>query len=190
MVLYFEWSFTGVVDPAAKGVKFLPIPNGVPEGGGSFTAADPGTLVGSAEVTLKPGTPFVLPVVAWYGESYNTGQQPDAELRKSIFTKSNALVRVDGKAVIDSKRDNLARWYVPPACFDPPIVYPEPTSSGSISANFVQGLNLVHGPLSKGDHVLTLKSEFIALVPNYYGPGNDLNVGVKYQNTWTIDVTR
>jgi hypothetical protein len=37
---------------------------------------------------------------------------------------------------------------------------------------------------------LTLASEIIAFVPNYYGPGVDLDIGVRYQNSWTINVTK
>jgi hypothetical protein len=187
--LYFERAFTAGSD-TAKRVKLLPIPVGQPQGGGSFTSSDPGTLVGAADVTLKPGTPFILPVAIWYGESYNTGQEDDAELDRSVFTGSNVLVRVDGTAIIDSNVDDLARWYIGPEYFDPPIVYDQPTSYGSISANFVQGLSFAHRPLSRGDHVLTLESEIIAFVPDYYGPGVDLDIGVRFRNSWTIHVTK
>ena len=74
--------------------------------------------------------------------------------------------------------------------FDPPILYPGPTSYGSVSANFVQGLSFVHRPLSGGDNVLTLESEVIAFVPDYYGPGVDLDIGVKYVNSWTIHISK
>jgi hypothetical protein len=188
--LYFERAFTGSTDDTVKRVKLLPIPAGEWQGDGSFTSSDPSTLVGAADVSLKPGTPFVLPVTVWYGESYNTGQKDDAELDSSFFTGSHVLVRMDGTAIIDSAVDNLADWYFGPAYFDPPIVYDHPTSYGSISANFVQGLSFVHRPLSRGDHVLTLESELIAFVPDYYAPGVNLDIGVKFHNTWTIHVTR
>ena len=187
--LYFERAFTGASD-TVKRVQLLPLPVGERQGDGDFTSAHPSTLVGTADLTLKPGTPFVLPVAAWYGESYNTGQQDDAPLDRSIFTDSAVHVTIDGVAIIDSNVDDLERWYFGPAYFEPPILYSEPTSYGSVSANFVQGLSFVHRPLSAGDHVLTLESEVIAFVPDYYGPGADLDIGVKYVNSWTIHISK
>ena len=149
--LYFERAFTGGAN-TAKRVRLLPIPPGEWAGDGSFTSTDPSTFV-NADVTLKPGTPFVLPVAIWYGESYNTGQQPDAPLPESVFTNSHTLVSVDGKSIIDSNVDDLSRWYIGPSYFDPPIVYAEANPvTGAISADFVQGLSLVHSPLSRGTH--------------------------------------
>ena len=160
-------------------------------GDGSFTSTDPSTFVGSADVTLKPGTPFVLPVAIWYGESYNTGQQPDAPLPESVFTNSHTLVSVDGKSIIDSNVDDLSRWYIGPSYFDPPIVYAEANPvTGAISADFVQGLSFVHSPLSRGTHTLHLESEVIARISDYYGPGADLDIGVKFVNDWEILVTK
>jgi hypothetical protein len=44
--------------------------------------------------------------------------------------------------------------------------------------------------LSRGDHTLTLESEIITFVPDYYGDGLDLDIGVRYQNSWTIHVSK
>ena len=188
--LYFERAFTGGAN-TAKRVQLLPIPPGEWAGDGSFTSTDPSTFVGSADVTLKPGTPFVLPVAIWYGESYNTGQQPDAPLPESVFTNSHTLVSVDGKSIIDSNVDDLSRWYIGPSYFDPPIVYAEANPvTGAISADFVQGLSFVHSPLSRGTHTLHLESEAIARISDYYGPGADLDIGVKFVNDWEILVTK
>lgn len=189
ITLYNERALSGSTDTMVNKVKLLPIPAGVWQGDGSFTSADPSTLVGELDVTLKPGTPFVLPIAVWYGESYNTGQQDDAEVDASVFTGSHVLITMDGDAIIDSDVDDLSDWYVAPSYFDPPVVYATPTSYGSTQANFVQGLGFVHGPLSKGTHTLTLESEIIAFVPDYFNPG-DLDIGVKYSNTWTIVVTK
>jgi len=187
---YFIPGFSG--SPIDTGhVSLLPLPAGTPVGG-TGTSTDPVTVVGQLNVSLKTGTPFVLPVAVWFGEKYDpaTGLPDDAPLSASVFTGSNVLVKVDGVAVIDSHRDNLARWYVAPQYYDPPITYPEPTSYGSIAANFVQGLAFVNRPLSKGVHTLTLESEIITFVPNYYGPGLNLDIGVKFRNSWTITVTK
>lgn len=189
LTIYFERSISGNTDTMVKTVKLLPIPAGEWQGDGSFTSGDPSTFVGSMSLTLAPGTPFVLPVAVWFGESYNTGQQDDAEVDASIFTDSHVLVKMDGVAIIDSDVDDLSDYYVAPQYFDPAIVYDEPTDYGSVQANFIQGLGFVHGPLSKGTHTLTLESEIIANVPDYFNPG-DLDVGVKYRNTWTITVSK
>ena len=189
MTLYFERSLSGDADSMVKQVKLLPIPAGEWQGDGSFTSDDPSTFVGAMELTLEPGTPFVLPVAVWFGESYDTGQQDDAEVDGAIFTGSRVLVTLDGDAIIDSDVDDLSDWYFGPTYFDPPVVYDEPTDYGATQANFVQGLGFVHGPLSKGTHTLTLESEIIAFVPDYFNPG-DLDVGVKYRNTWTITVSK
>jgi hypothetical protein len=188
---YFVPGFSGSPIDTIKKVKLLPLPAGT-QVGGDFTSSNPATVVGALDVTLKPGTPFVLPVAIWFGEKYSTppGLPDDAPLNASVFTGSNVLVKVDGVAVIDSHKGDLARWYVAPQYYDPPITYPAPTSYGSIAANFVQGLAFVHHPLSKGDHTLTLKSEIITFVPNYYGPGLNLDIGVRYENSWTIHVTK
>jgi hypothetical protein len=188
MTAYFEQAFGRPTD-TGKHVSLLPLPVGVWQGDGSFTSQDPSTFVGSLDVSLKPGTPFVLPIAAWFGESYNNGLPDDAPLSSSVFTGSHVLVKMDGSALVNSQADNLARWYFGPTYFDPPITYDQPTDYGSIAANFIQGLGLRVQPQSRGTHLLTLESEVIASVPNYYGPGLDLDVGVKYQNSWTIHVT-
>jgi hypothetical protein len=99
---YFVPGFSGSPIDTIKNVKLLPLPAGTPAGGG-FTSSDPGTLVGTLDVTLKPGTPFVLPVAIWFGEKYNNGLPDDAPLSASVFTGSHVLVKVDGVAVIDSQ---------------------------------------------------------------------------------------
>ena len=190
--IYFERLLSGNTDDTVGHVKLMPLPAGeLVRGTGVST--DPAVLVGTLDVTLARDTPFVLPIAAWYGESYNNGWQPDPPLDRSVFTRSRVRVKIDGRTIIDSRVNNLNNWYVSPQRFHPPIVYPEPTSSGSTQANFVQGLTLFQSPLHKGDHTLTLESEIITFVPGYHGTAGpvprDLDVGVKYRNTWTIHVT-
>ena len=38
--------------------------------GGTGTPTDPAIYVGELDITLCPGTPFVLPLVGWIGERY------------------------------------------------------------------------------------------------------------------------
>jgi hypothetical protein len=187
MTRYFEAAFGRPADGTR--ITSLALPAG-DCAGGSFTSTDPGTCVGHLDLALAPGTKFMLPIAAWYGESYNNGTPDDAPLSASVFTGSHVLIQLDGSTLIDSSKDDLSQWYFGPNSFVPPIVYSAPTDYGSISANFVQGLGMTSRPLSRGVHHLSLKSEVIAFVPNYHGPGADLDVGVKYENTWTITVTK
>jgi hypothetical protein len=187
--IYFERSFKGDTDDTVGRVKLMPIPAGNLVSG-TGVSTDPAILVGSLDVTLAPGTPFVLPIAAWYGESYNNGWKVDAPLKRSVFTGSRVRVKIDGQSIIDSRVDNLNDWYIAPQRFRPPVVYPQPTSYGSIQANFVQGLSFLQPALSRGDHTLTLESEIITFVAGYHGIGGDLDVGVKYRNSWTIHVTK
>jgi hypothetical protein len=189
MTRYFEEAFGRPTD-SGKRLIALPLPAGTCDNH-AFTSTDPGTCVGHLDVNLKTGTPFMLPIAAWYGESYINGTpSDDAPLDKSVFTGSDVLIQLDGSTLINSNVDDLSRWYFGPNYFDPPIVYSQPTAYGSISANFVQGLGMTNHPLSKGVHHMSLKSEVIAFVPNYSGRGVPLDVGVKFENTWTITVTK
>ena len=49
-------------------VKLLPLPAGVCNGAG--TPTDPAVCVGQLAITLRPGTPFVLPLAVWTVERY------------------------------------------------------------------------------------------------------------------------
>ena len=49
---------------------------------------------------------------------------------------------------------------------------------------------MTNHPLSRGVHHLSLESEVIAFVPDYFGAGIALDVGVKFENTWTITITK
>ena len=66
------------------------------------------------DVTLKPGTPFIMPVSFWYAEVYVDGSI-DPFLPDAVFTESNVLVKIDGKTVIDSDKVDLSKFYVKPA---------------------------------------------------------------------------
>ena len=178
MTLYWQWSLGGGPDHV-KRVTFLPQPAlGAPVSG-DFTFDNPGVFVGELEVSLQPGTKFVLPVSAWVGESYlpELGIPDDSPLDPSIFTVADVML--DGKSLIDSS--NLEDYYYGPTYFDPPIEYDAPTGYGSNAAIFVQGIGFAHGPLSKGTHTLTLVSAI--QVPEF-------DLGVVFMNTWTITVEK
>ncbi|AUX27850.1 uncharacterized protein SOCEGT47_084480 [Sorangium cellulosum] len=185
---YIERYVAGDVGGSSRGVTLMPLPVGEPEGEGSGTSSDPVRLVGSLDVTLRGTSWFAVPISAWVGETYNNELPDDAPFSRSVFTMSNVLVTLDGRPIIDSATDDLSRYYFGPEYFEPPLFYDEPTSSGAIGVIFFQGLGFVHGPLRRGEHTLHLQSEFIAYVPDYYGEGMDLDIGIQYDNTWNITV--
>jgi hypothetical protein len=194
MQLYETWYIGGATGPDHVGpVKFLPLPNGDTVSG-NFTYDDPGIVVGQIDVTLKPGTPFVLPVITWYGEAYEPalGYPNDPALPEDLFTdphKSLIKVYIDGKRVMDSTVARVNPFYYGPAPIN--VVYPEPTSYGSIAAIFVQGIGFVHTPLSEGTHTISLVSG-LQIPPDPANLNLNVNpegVGVVYLNTWTIHVS-
>ena len=131
--LYWDWvlwSQVGVEKPDQVGqVKFLPIPVGE-SNGGAGSVEDPLILVGHLDVTLKPGTAFVLPVACWAGWTYEpeSGIPDDLPLVESAFY---GTVLVDGRPITSG--------YVAPVYYDPSISLPSeyyprsrrPTSKGS-----------------------------------------------------------
>lgn len=177
MTLYWEWSLGNGPDQVGN-VVFLPLPAGE-HVSGDFTFGDPGVLVGEAEVTLRPGNAFALPVITWIGESYlpELNLPDDLPLDSSVFTVAD--VSLDGQSIMNST--DLSEYYYGAAYFDSPVEYSEPTNYGANAAVFVQGIGLVHGPLSKGMHTLTLVSAI--QIPEY-------NLGLKFVNTWTIVVEK
>jgi hypothetical protein len=192
MQLYWTWALGGGGDDHVGHVKFLQLPSGE-YAGGSFTYADPGVLVGHLDVSLKPGTPFVLPVSIWYGETYlpALGYPDDPPLPADLFTdpgKNLIRVSIDGKPVMDSTRASVAPFYFGPAPID--VVYPAPSSYGSTAAIFVQGIGFVHEPLSVGTHKIELLAGLrvppdpTILNLNVYPDGS----GIVFKNTWTITV--
>lgn len=183
MTLYMTWVLGGDQADHVGKVEFIPLPAEEPVSG-SGTFEDPVLLAGEADVTLKPGSPFVLPVAVWFGEEYESGAV-DPVLPAGVFTQSTVTVQVDGKTVMSSDRDDLEKFYVPPTDFDPEIVYPEPTSYGSVGAVFFQGLGFVHGPLSVGTHTITVVSEI-----KVFDPDLGLDLGIEYVNKWNVTVKK
>jgi hypothetical protein len=194
MQLFETWFIGGAVGEDHVGhVKFLPLPPG-DYAGGSFTYADPGILVGHLDVSLRPGTPFVLPVTVWYGESYEPvlGYPDDPALPADLFTdpaKNQISVYVDGNRVMDSTIASVSPFYFGPAPIS--VIYSQPSSYGSVAAIFVQGIGFVNEPLSVGTHTIQLLSGLrVPIDPailnlSVYPEGS----GVVYMNTWTITVS-
>ena len=188
LTLYWRWNFTGA-DPAQSTVgpvQFLPLPAGEFISG-SFTPTDPGLLRGSLELTLKPGTPFVLPLFAWSAERYDgyPGEPDDVPIDSAVALGSgHPTLTIDGKVVITDA--NKAAYFVPVTEFDPIALYPVPTDYGAVGAASFQGVGIVGTPLLPGIHVIHLHEPLI-LNPGDY-PGLPDGIGVIFDNTWTITV--
>jgi hypothetical protein len=181
MEIYWTWIFTGEPESGqVRRVRLMPLPAATPVAG-SGTLDDPVIFQGHLDVRLRPGTPFVMPIAVWVGETYepDLGIPDDLPLDPSVFTESNVLITIDGRPIIDSQEDDLRAYYFGPIPFDPPFPYPEPTSYGAVGAVFAQGIGFVHHPLSRGTHTMTLHSEI--LIPEF-------NLGFVFENTWTITV--
>jgi hypothetical protein len=187
---YWRWYYTGA-DPAQSTVgqvQLMPLPAAAYISG-SGTPADPALYQGELDITLDPGTPFVLPLFAWVWERYDpvlTQNQPDdIPMADSVaLGGAHPILKIDGKVVISDA--NKAAYYVPVTSFDPIVVYPAPSSYGSIAALSFQGVGVVAHPLSVGRHVIHLYEPIIIPVGGYYQFPN--GYGLIYDNTWVITV--
>ena len=108
-------------------------------------------LDGELNVTLKPGTPFVTPVLVFIGETHG-GEPDDVPLPSEAFTSATVQVTLDGKPLIDSSVVDLEKFYFGPVYFEEPI----PLNPES-SAIWVQGLGFGSPPLAVGEHRLTMR---------------------------------
>lgn len=182
--LWFTWALGGDQPDHVGKVQFLPLPAGEPVDDGAGTADDPVTLAGEIAVTVKPGTRLVFPLAGWIREVYLDGSV-DPFLPDEVFTGSRLVLKVDGRTVLNSRRDDLCDYYVPPTALDEPVFYPEPTPYGSVGTVGFQAIGVILGPLSAGEHTIELRSEVIAAVPD---PDHPVNTGFRYRNTWTVTV--
>jgi hypothetical protein len=176
MKSYWTW-FLGASDSGgAKNVTFLPIPAGTP------SDDDPTVSVGELDFSLRSGQAFALPVFAFIGETYLEANVPDDDpsfLPPEIFTGARLLVKLDGKVIIDSDRDDLSEFYFDAQYFDQAIPYDQPVEYApdvhAIGAIWVKGIGFVHPPLATGNHTLEL-----------FAYSDDFNFG--FSNTWHISV--
>ena len=147
---YRRWYYTGA-DPADSKVgrvQLMPLPNGT-QISGSGTPADPALYRGQLDITLLAGTPFVLPEFAWVWERYNNGTPDDVPMADAVaLGAAHPRLTFDGRTVLSDA--NKAAYYVPDTAFDPIVVYPTPTSYGSIAALSFQSVGVVGEPMSVG----------------------------------------
>ena len=180
--IYWRWYYSGAdsAQSMVGRVKLLPLPAGVCNG--NWTPSDPAVCVGELEITLRPGTPFVLPLAAWIAERYQgyptTPDDPSVPDGTFLAGVSPSFY-IDGREIVSG--GNKAAYYVPTTEFDPIVVYPTPSSYGSVAALRFQGYGIVSPPLSVGTHVIKLYEPYIIESPIAYG--------VIYDNTWIVTVT-
>jgi hypothetical protein len=187
---YWRWYYGGA-DPAQSKVgrvQLMPIPNGELVSG-TGTPDDPALLRGKLEITLPPGTPFVLPAFAWIGERYDgyPAEPDDLPVADDVLLAGvHPNMTVDGLPVLTDA--NKEAYYVPPTPFDPIVVYPAPSSYGSVAAIFFQSAGIVTHPLPPGRHEIRLYEPYI-IPAGAYAPLPD-GFGVIYDNTWIVTVSK
>jgi hypothetical protein len=177
--LYWTWAFGGPQDEPVVNVRFLPLPSSSVEDYNPETKLR--ELIGVQSVRIGPGQGFVLPVLAYGGESYADGSQDDPAFPDfSLFTEQRVLVTLDGRSIIDSEIDDLNDFTFGPVFFDEPIEYAEPQERNgrlAVALVWVKGIGFVHQPLPVGEHTLLLYAELEEF-------------GIAFRNTWNITVSR
>ena len=180
--VYWRWYYGSGADPAQSfigHVKLMPLPAGEYISGAG-TPDDPALYRGYLEITLRPGTPFVLPLAAWTVERYNNGNPDDPSIPKADFLAGvSPSLYIDGRSVVSDS--NKAAFYVPLTTFDPIVIYPAPTSYNSYAVVAFQGFGIVSPPLSVGRHVIHLYEPYIIR-------SAPLFIGQIYDNTWIVTV--
>jgi hypothetical protein len=177
MARYWNWYYGGVGPQQVGPLFFVPLPTN-----GEQISDDPLIFQGSTSFTVRTGKTLVLPMSFYLGETYvdNTPPPDDPANYPIDYKASSLLLRVDGRAVVDSTRTKLDCVYVPLTYFKEPIVYPEPTSYGSNAAIWMFGLGILLPPMSPGEHVIQL--EVVSPLRLVYG------VDLGYYNTWYVTV--
>jgi hypothetical protein len=180
--IYWRWNYSGA-DPAQSfigQVKLLPLP--VSEYiDGDGTPDSPAVLRGQLAITLRPGTPFVLPLSLWGAERYNDGRPDDPMFSDAEFLAGvSPTLTIDGRLVVSDA--NAAVFYVGPTAFDPIVTYPAPTSYNSYALLAFQGHGIVSPPLPVGTHVIHMYESYIIWTAPYF-------IAQIYDNTWIVTVT-
>ncbi len=132
---------------------------------------------GSLDVKLQPGQAFVLPFWGLLGTSYNDGTPNDPMVPLDLFQTLDLKVTLDGVTIVD--RQNLTDYYYEFA-FTPPIPIAFGNMDGII---WQQAVGFVHGPLTPGQHTLTLDAANTIPIPPNFGGGT-----MTWHNTWHVTV--
>ncbi len=186
-----RWLINGS-DPAQSKVgkvQFLPLP--IDEvAGGSGAPDDPMVLMGEAAVILPPGAPFVLTAVAWTCERYEgyPAVADDPPMSDATFLAAiHPILTIDGQTVLSDA--NKAAFHITTTEFDPFIIYPGPSSYGSVVTVSFQCVSTVSPPLAVGQHVITLHLPFTVYPEDYVCANYPEGFGVVYEQTWNITVS-
>jgi hypothetical protein len=165
---YTAWIFGGAQTPQLFGHVLFPVVGGTVTGSG--TLADPLIITGHGDFTFKAGTAFFTPLLYIAGESYEDGSFdppfPDAWWGTYLTFAENVVL--DGQTVITEAE--IGKYYVPPQNFNPPLLYPEPTSYGAVGIHAVQGSALFCKPLAVGAHQISWVSSIMLPADNGLGP--------------------
>ena len=186
--IFWRWNLSGA-DPAQSRVgrvQLLPIPAGELISG-TGTPDDPALLRDRIELTLPAGTPFVMSLSAWIQERYEgyPGVPDDLAIdNAALLAGVSPELTIDGRTVITDA--NEAAFYIPPTPFDPIVVYPAPSSYGSVAALFFQGVGFVGEPLTPGVHEIHLYESYI-IDAGVYTPIPE-GFGTIFDYTWIITV--
>ena len=145
-------------------VVLMPIPNAPGDG-----------TPGSVDVTLNSGESFFLPLADELGTSYTDGTPPDDFVSVNVFKTLDIRFKIDGVAVVTAA--NVMDYYSKYE-FDPEIPIDFPPIDSVI---WVQGIGILHAPLSPGKHTMTLDvKNTMAAFGSFF----------EYHNTWNIRVVK
>jgi hypothetical protein len=176
MAKYWAWYYGGIGTPEIGHLFLVPIPNG------EQISDDPLIYQGTGSFTVRAGKTLVLPMSFFVGESYVEGPPDDPANYPIDYKASSLLLKVDGKAVVDSTRTRLDCVYVDVTYFPQPIVYPEPSSYGSNAAIWMFGLGILLPPMSVGQHIIEM--QVLSPLRDVWG------VDLGYYNTWHVTVVK
>jgi len=129
---------------------------------------------GHLDLTLNAGQPFVLPLWNILGNSYADGSA-DPFIDLIVFRTLDLTFMLDGVTIIDSS--NLMLFYTQ-FDFVPPIPDNVPPATAFI---FLQGIGMVHAPLTPGSHTLKLDARNTDTV-DFFG------LSFEFHNTWNVTV--
>ena len=174
--IYSYWEFGDADDASADfdtdasgntivgNVVLMPIPNTFGDG-----------TAGSVDVTLNSGESFFLPLWGLLGTSYTDGTPSDEFFSVNVFKTLEISFKIDGDAVVTSANvmDDYSKYE-----FDPEI----PIDFAPIdSVIWIQGISILHSPLSTGRHTMTLDvKNTIPVFGSIF----------EYHNTWNMRVVK
>jgi hypothetical protein len=171
--LHDTWDYGGDQGDTVGHVRFLPGIIPVPDDPRLTEIDGFAFYVDEFDVSLKPGTAFVLNVFGVVAETYLEPGVPDDDIHdpeilaflRQFFGTAEVLVKLDGRPILDSRVENLLRYVSDPYDFDETLLYdvpkvglidpgPPPVFKTSIGAIGGQAMGFVYPPLPVGDHVL------------------------------------